>query len=324
MTATTALTDLAPVREARSMAIPSPAPSVALSETPREHRREREARVSETPREHRREREARVSETPREHRREREARVSETPHEHRAPTPSPAPSVALVAETPREHRRERETMTESMAEAQPKQPKPFPPEVLPGEGFALEGHYDENAVQYYKDVDLDFRFLPMQKVDNLYVAPLAEALRVQTPPVVLTGDVRAPEARLVARGSFKHFATGVEQAIVDAAILNKATWFKKEITDEALVKGFKSFVSGKGMKVKLDDDLVAFDADGDIVDFDDLDTPVSVRCIIELDGVCFGRKEFGAMWTVTQMQVARLPRCAITNEKSSKFGGQFA
>lgn len=173
-------------------------------------------------------------------------------------------------------------------------------------------------VVHYKRVDVGtLRFMPMEKVDNMYVVPLATPLRVQTPPVLLVGDIHSTTIRLVGRGSFKRFAQSVEQAILKAAIDHKAEWFRKPITDETLTKGFKSFVSGKGFKVKLDDDLMAFDSEGDIMDFDDFDTPVSARCIIELDGVCFGRKEFGAMWNLAQLQIARLPQCIISSPKAA-------
>lgn len=181
---------------------------------------------------------------------------------------------------------------------------------------------------FYKHVDLAAQldpaaFLPVEKHGAAYAAPLASPLLVQTPPLTLASDLveqdgsPAGHAYVLLPRPFARFAQETEERVADACVANKADWFRRRpVTDDALRAGFKEFCKASGhLKIKVPVDALVFDEEGGLLDRGAVGVGASVRALLQLDRVCFGRTEFGAMWSLVQAQVAPPapppPRCMI-------------
>lgn len=196
------------------------------------------------------------------------------------------------------------------------------------------------VLRYYTRVDLDDHlhpegFGPLEKLGGLYASRLQSPLVVQTPPVTLASGLEddegspASHAYLLLPKSFAAFACEVEARVLEAAMANKGTWFRRRtVTEDALRAGFKEFCKATGhLKVKVPADALVFDDQGGVVR-EPVEAGTVVRCLLQLDRVCFGRTEFGAMWSLVQAQVAPPPppppRCMIdpsADEGSPARGG---
>jgi hypothetical protein len=166
-------------------------------------------------------------------------------------------------------------------------------------------------IAYFKDLDLSgLGFGAFQKVGKLYFAPFDRTVRVQSPTLALASDLTDGDATLKISGSFRKFVDSTEAALFGHAVAHPE-WTNKPEAD--LRRYFKSFVTGDEVRVKIADDLAVFDADGHVLDPEDVHARSTVRCILELDGICFGRRGFGAMWTLTQAQVVGAPRMLISD-----------
>ena len=170
----------------------------------------------------------------------------------------------------------------------------------------------ERYAVYYSKATFVNDFLPMEKAGRVYFAPLEHPIRIQTPVLLLDSELDTSATLGIPSGSFVRFLQRAERFVVEAAASHRSKWFRKPLSDDALRDSFKSFLGHNGvLRVKVSDEFTAFDEEGDYLEAEELDAPVGVRCILELDGVCFGKKEFGAMWTLTQAQIAPAPRCMI-------------
>lgn len=188
---------------------------------------------------------------------------------------------------------------------------------------------DPPQVQHYKAVDLDAAlaptaFLPVEKIGGTYFAHLATPLLVQTPPLTLESPLDdddgtpLPHAHVTLPRAFQQFAQATEQLVMEACLANKDTWFRRPRQDQSLRASFKQFFkpsSGGVLKIKVPRDCLVFDAQGQVLDREELVPGCTFRAILELGRVCFGRTEFGAMWTLVQAQTAPPapppPRCLI-------------
>lgn len=172
------------------------------------------------------------------------------------------------------------------------------------------------APQYYKSVTLaDVAFEPLSKDNKLYVANLAPRLLVQTPPVKLASSFDPQGVQFVylaPTGQFARFLHDAESLILQRCLENKAEWFRKDVDDDVLRHNFKSFFKDDSLKVKLAPDAAVFDTDRQPTGNEELVAGEAVRCILELNRVCFGRQEFGALWRIVQAQLVPTPACMIT------------
>ena len=184
------------------------------------------------------------------------------------------------------------------------------------------------APRYFSSVNLDGElspdaFQPVEKVGGLYVARLATPLLVQTPPLVLasslshTDDTPLTRARVEPTPAFETFAQNVEQRVLDAALVNKKAWFRRPLEDQRLRATLKRFCTpGVALQVYVPSDVELFDADGNPIDRDheQVQPGRSLRLILRLSEVCFGKNEFGALWTLVQARACppkKTPLCLI-------------
>lgn len=169
------------------------------------------------------------------------------------------------------------------------------------------------------------RFLGLEKTGGLYTARLAEPLVVQTPPLVLASPLDdedgnpLPHCHVTLPAVFRHFVQQAEELVLEACLVNKAGWFRRHLDDDSLRASFKPFCKpGGALKIKVPRDALVFDSDGMLLRREEVEPGTSVRCLLELSRVCFGRTEFGAMWSLVQAQCAPArpappppPRCMI-------------
>lgn len=161
----------------------------------------------------------------------------------------------------------------------------------------------------FRRVDFDFQYASMIKDTSarLYVVPIEPAVVIQTTPVTLATsaeDETVPFVYLAPDESLKAFFEKTEKTICDACVANKNDWFAvaKNLEDDVLRRGFKSFFSKDGFKVKVPSDVSCFDAAKKPMGREDLPAGTVVRAVLELSRVCFGRHEYGATWKVVQFQ----------------------
>lgn len=174
---------------------------------------------------------------------------------------------------------------------------------------------------YYTAVDLSTHaFEPLAKQNKLYVANLAPALTVVTPPVQLASslaDADAPFAYLRPHGRLAAWLRDVEAWVLDACLANKGAWFRKDVDDDALRHNFKSFFRETGefkVRTSAGGDVAVFAEDGQPAGAEEAVEGRHVRCVLELSRVCFGRQEFGAMWRLVQARLVDVPPCLIHDD----------
>lgn len=180
---------------------------------------------------------------------------------------------------------------------------------------------------YYKHLDLGLaiaEFGALAKNGAVYEVPLAVPAWVQTPPLTLVSPLEDEDGAPLAAAhvslppSFAKFCKDAEGRILEACIAHKAKWFRRKVDDESLRAGFKEFCKGRSLKIRVPRDALFFDGEGALVTREEVAEGSSVRCLLELSKICFGRTEFGCMWTLLQAQTAPPPppppRCMIDPE----------
>lgn len=161
----------------------------------------------------------------------------------------------------------------------------------------------------FRRANLDLQYGEMIKDTSarLYVVPLEQPLVIQTTPVIIKTSLEDPSVPFVyldTRGDLGTFFKDAENAIADACVANKHRWFKVKVDDDdVLRRGFKTFFSDSGFKVKVPDTLACFDAAKNPIGREDIPAGTAIRAVLELTRLCFGRHEYGATWKMLQVQV---------------------
>lgn len=143
---------------------------------------------------------------------------------------------------------------------------------------------------------------------RLFVVPIEPPVRIQTTPVVLTTSIEDPDVPFVyiqGDQNMMKFFKQTEQDIEDVCIANKKEWFTlaKDLDDEVLRRGYKSFFTQQGFKVKVAQDVPCFDVNRKPIGREDIPKDSTVRMVLELSRISFGRHEFGVAWRVVQLQL---------------------
>lgn len=183
---------------------------------------------------------------------------------------------------------------------------------------------EEEYAPFYAKISPHIKFESMRKVGTVYFVPFSKPVRVQTPVLKLV-EFDASAAFKVPR-SFAAFVANFEEHLLQAASANRKLWFKKDLSEETLRTSFKTFLTGCTFRAKVGDDFAAFDDEGDHMDPAEIRPPAGVRCILELDGMCFGRTEFGGMWSVSQLRATEPRKCLIDPRGQSQtpdFSSEF-
>ena len=193
-------------------------------------------------------------------------------------------------------------------------------EVIAVKTEKTEGEY----APFYAKISPHIQFESMRKVGTVYFVPFSKPVRVQTPVLKLV-EFDSSAAFKVPR-AFAAFVANFEEHLFRAAVANKKLWFKKDLSEESLRASFKTFLAGCTFRAKVGDDVAAFDDEGDHMDPAEIRLPTGVRCILELDGICFGRTEFGGMWSISQLRATEARKCLIDPRDQSQtpdFSSEF-
>jgi len=153
---------------------------------------------------------------------------------------------------------------------------------------------------------------------RLFVVPIDPPVRIQTTPVVLTTSIEDPEipfAYIQGDTNMMTFFKQTEQDIEDVCIKNKKAWFTlaKDLDDDVLRRGYKSFFAQQGFKVKVAPDVPCFDVNKKPIGREDIPQDSTVRMVLEMNRISFGRHEFGVAWRVVQMQLVPV-ECLINDD----------
>lgn len=175
--------------------------------------------------------------------------------------------------------------------------------------------------QPYRSVNLgalSYGSVSKDTTARLFVVPLEPPVSVQTTPVVLTTSVEDPSVPFVyIQGDDKlmQFFKDTEKAVEDACISNKKEWFSlaKNLDDDVLRQGYKTFFGDAGYKVKIAPDVPCFDVNRKPIGREDIPEGATARMILELSRICFGRHEYGSTWRVLQLQMVPV-ECLIHDE----------
>jgi hypothetical protein len=164
-------------------------------------------------------------------------------------------------------------------------------------------------VSFFEDVNPSpMGFSELTKENGMYTVKF-RPIHVQTPVVVLEEHQRK-FAILRLPQKFCDFVENVEKSIGEAAKENREKWFKAPLDDDDIAQGLKTFLDGNSLKVKVDEDFALFDKTETCID--DITTPMKVRCILKASEICFGKSEFGTIFTLKQAQIVKTPKCKIS------------
>jgi hypothetical protein len=164
-------------------------------------------------------------------------------------------------------------------------------------------------------------FGEMKKDGVRYSVPFLAPLFIKTPPLEVAthlaiGDDALPYATLKVPEGLVAFFRGIESAVLRTCQERKSEWFRNEPDDDELVAGFRSFVvAPDSVKVRVDGEVfTAFDESKLPVPAADVGPGTRGRAVLRLQGISFGRTEFGALWTLVQFRKDGVPRCLIDDE----------
>jgi hypothetical protein len=196
-----------------------------------------------------------------------------------------------------------------------------------------------SAPPYYKKVcpsSIDF-LAPVKEPrgKKVYVSNIAHGpLTVRTPPVsfleAVPDGVGANEAfvGVAVPVSFGAWLKRVEDRILEQCIQNRAEWFKGSRAKDdgaTLTADFKSFFEDTGaFKLKIPADTKWYDASGTPIGPEEIDPGCHLRCTWVLRRICFGARQFGAIWALEQARVAEIPVCVLPATTDDSDNGSDA
>ena len=148
----------------------------------------------------------------------------------------------------------------------------------------------------------------LQRDGGVYVSTLPQPLLIQTPSITVSSDlVENEEPATFANLKMKHASIGffkeVENAIVQHAIDQKASWFREDIADETITQSLRSFIDEetRTLRVRLADTITAYDASKHKIELPPPGT--RVKCVLELARITFSKTQFGAVWNLKQVRL---------------------
>lgn len=141
---------------------------------------------------------------------------------------------------------------------------------------------------------------------GVYVSARTPPLLIHTPTVTLSSDLvenddTATFANLKVKASAAQFFKDVEDAVLALAIERKGSWFREDIPDEVIAQSLRSFIDEGMLRVRVADEIVAYDPAKAKVDLPPKGT--KVRAVLELARITFSKTQFGAVWNLKQVRL---------------------
>jgi hypothetical protein len=112
------------------------------------------------------------------------------------------------------------------------------------------------------------------------------------------------------------FFEAFESHVVEAAKEDRKAWFSGEPEDERIESSLKSFAKSGTLKVRTSKFVEAFSSDGTQIDARDVFLGDSARLLLVAKEVKIGKVEFGVMWTLEQLKIAKKTTCLIEDDVS--------
>jgi hypothetical protein len=159
--------------------------------------------------------------------------------------------------------------------------------------------------------------------DGRVTVPLTTSVHVVTDVAELVNHLSDAEGAVSAFVTIKlknptdaAFFDAFESRVVEAAKENRVAWFAGEPDDEKIEASLKSFSKDGAVKVRVQKNVEAFAADGSQTDVRDVFAGDSARFLLVVKEIKIGKVEFGAMWTLEQLRVAKKTKCLIEDDVS--------
>ena len=178
-------------------------------------------------------------------------------------------------------------------EAVPEEETDTPPSPPPPSPRAEEEVVRKKAQKYTALQRLKYASA-LERRGDLFVAPFAEQLVIQSPTLTLAEDVLNEDGEYKSYVGFKvkrahaHVFDDAETALLSEAVKNANTWFGQELEQSFIESCFKRFFdpSSRILTVRLDEGFTA-----------DVPKGTKVKIVLESDGALFTKKQFGLLLT---------------------------
>ena len=109
---------------------------------------------------------------------------------------------------------------------------------------------------------------------------------------------------------------GIDAEILAKAKESKQEWFGKELSDETITNAYQESVTDGAlgaslMTVKSQVVTLAFDAQKNPLELQDVKADTKCDAVFELSGLWFLKKSFGPIWRVVQVRVRTGPKAPV-------------
>lgn len=102
-----------------------------------------------------------------------------------------------------------------------------------------------------------------------------------------------------------------DNKIIEAAKENSTSWFGREIQPKTIEAAYQKSTSGDSINLNKFKNVKAFDTSRAPIDPNELESDTECDCVIELVGLWFMKKTFGAHWRVVQIRKKKESRQKI-------------
>lgn len=159
--------------------------------------------------------------------------------------------------------------------------------------------------------------------DGRVTVPITTPVRVVTDVVELVNHLSDADGSVNPFMTIKFrnqadaaFFEAFEARVVEAAKEDRKAWFSGEPEDERIESSLKSFTKSGVLKVRNSKSVEAFSSDGSPSDVRDIFLGDAARVLLVAKEVKIGKVEFGVMWTLEQLRVAKKTQCLIEDDVS--------
>lgn len=190
--------------------------------------------------------------------------------------------------------------------------------------FFVETSYRNMSPKNARSVDAySVAFGEVHNDGGRVTVPLAEPLRVVTDVAELVNHLSDAEGNVNPFLTVKFrnqadadFFAAFESRVVAAAKENREAWFAGSPDDEKIETSLKAFSNGKNLKIRANKNVEAFNADGTQADVRDVFANDAARFLLSAKEVKIGKVEYGIVWTLEQLRVAKKTTCIIDDDPS--------
>ena len=102
-----------------------------------------------------------------------------------------------------------------------------------------------------------------------------------------------------------------DEKIIAAACENSTSWFGREVQAKTIEAAYQKSVSGDSMNLNKFKNVKAFNASREPMDPNEIEADTECDCVVELVGLWFMKKTFGAHWRIVQLRKKKEPRKKI-------------